>query len=217
MTPGNLTSQTKEDNVPDQFHYLDNAAATRLDERVLEAMKPYFFDTYAVATSQFGYSLGIDAKDALEAARATIAARAGRRAEEFIFTSGEHRVQQHGDQRRGAGPGRQEGPAPHHQPPSRTSRCSTAPARWSSQGFEVTYLRRGRGRPGGPGRSCARAITPETILVSIQAANQEIGTLQDMAAIGAICRERGVLFHTDATHTFPRVPLNVQRSCRSTW
>ena len=54
------------------------------------------------------------------------------------------------------------------------------------------------------------AITPETILVSVQAANQEIGTLQDLAAIGAICREKGMLFHTDATHSFPRVPLDVR-------
>ena len=50
--------------------YLDNAATTRLDERVLEAMKPYFFETYAVATSEFGYSLGIEAREALDEARA---------------------------------------------------------------------------------------------------------------------------------------------------
>ncbi|MCX7856003.1 MAG: aminotransferase class V-fold PLP-dependent enzyme, partial [Anaerolineae bacterium] len=57
--------------------YLDNAAATRLDERVLEAMKPYFFDVYAVATSQFGYSIGLDAREALDNARARIAAALG--------------------------------------------------------------------------------------------------------------------------------------------
>jgi len=57
--------------------YLDNAASTRLDERVLEAMKPYFFNTYAVATSQFGYSLGIDARDALDDARARVATTLG--------------------------------------------------------------------------------------------------------------------------------------------
>jgi len=68
--------------------YLDNAAATRLDERVLEAMQPYFFDTYAVATSQFGYSLGIDARDALDDARARVATALGAGPEEFIFTSG---------------------------------------------------------------------------------------------------------------------------------
>ncbi len=55
-----------------------------------------------------------------------------------------------------------------------------------------------------------RAITPETALVSIQAANQEIGTLQDLQAIADICRERETLFHTDATHAYPRVPLNMR-------
>ena len=68
--------------------YLDNAAATRLDERVLEAMKPFLFDTYAVATSQFGYSPGIEAKDALDMARAKIATHLGAAPEEFVFTSG---------------------------------------------------------------------------------------------------------------------------------
>ena len=69
--------------------YLDNSAATRLDERVLEAMKPYLFETYAVATSEFGYSMGIEAREGLEAARATLAARLGAaQAEEFVFTSG---------------------------------------------------------------------------------------------------------------------------------
>ena len=68
--------------------YLDNAAATRLDERVLEAIEPYLFDLYAVATSQFGYSLGIDARDALDKARGQIAAALGAGPEEFLFTSG---------------------------------------------------------------------------------------------------------------------------------
>ena len=64
--------------------YLDNAAATRLDERVLEAMKPYMFETYAVATSQFGYSPGIEAKDALDHARSKVAAALGATAEEIV-------------------------------------------------------------------------------------------------------------------------------------
>ena len=55
--------------------YLDNAACTRLDERVFEAMKPYFFDIYAVATSEFGYSMGIEAKEGLEGAREGIASK----------------------------------------------------------------------------------------------------------------------------------------------
>ncbi|NVL93275.1 MAG: aminotransferase class V-fold PLP-dependent enzyme, partial [Desulfobacterales bacterium] len=68
--------------------YLDNAASTRLDERVLEAMKPYFFETYAVATSEFGYSIGIEAKEALEKARGTLATALGASPKELIFTSG---------------------------------------------------------------------------------------------------------------------------------
>ena len=68
--------------------YLDNAASSRLDERVLEAMRPYYFDTYAVATSQFGYSAGVEAKDALDRARSGLAAALGAQPEEIVFTSG---------------------------------------------------------------------------------------------------------------------------------
>ncbi len=67
--------------------YLDNAAATRMDERVLEAMTPYFLETFAVATSQFGYSAGIEAKEALQSARTTISAALGATAEEFVLTA----------------------------------------------------------------------------------------------------------------------------------
>ena len=69
--------------------YLDNSACTRLDERVLEAIKPYFFDTYAVATSEFGYSMGIDAKEGLENAREGIASKLDANSDEIIFTSGD--------------------------------------------------------------------------------------------------------------------------------
>jgi cysteine desulfurase len=72
----------------DKWTYLDNAATTRLDERVLEAMKPYLFETYAVATSQFGYSMGIDAREALEKARGFLQGRLGAAEEEVVFTSG---------------------------------------------------------------------------------------------------------------------------------
>ena len=68
--------------------YLDNASSTRLDERVLEAMKPYFFEVYAVATSEFGYSMGIEAKDGLTAAREKLAGMLRAGPEEVVFTSG---------------------------------------------------------------------------------------------------------------------------------
>jgi len=68
--------------------YMDNASATRLDERVLDAMKPYFFEIYAVATSEFGYSQGIEARESLQKAREVIANSLKANSEEVIFTSG---------------------------------------------------------------------------------------------------------------------------------
>jgi len=193
--------------------YLDNAAATRLDERVLEAMKPYFFETYAVATSQFGYSPGIEARDALDAARATIAGALGAAPEEFIFTSGSTESSNMAIKGVAMALGEKKG---RH---IIISRIEDFPVLHSAralekQGFQVTYLdvdEYGRLDLDQLREAItAENIAPETILVSVQAANQEIGTLQDVAAIGAICRERGVLFHIDATHSFPRVPLDVQ-------
>lgn len=193
--------------------YLDNAAATRLDERVLEAMNPHFFETYAVATSQFGYSPGIEARDALDAARATIAGALGAAPEEFIFTSGSTESSNMAIKGVAMALGEKKG---RH---IIISRIEDFPVLHSAralekQGFQVTYLdvdEYGRLDLDQLREAItAEDIAPETILVSVQAANQEIGTLQDVAAIGAICRERGVLFHIDATHSFPRVPLDVR-------
>jgi len=190
------------------FVYLDNAATTRLDERVLEAMKPYFLETYAVATSQFGYSPGIEAKDALDAARAAIAATLGAEAEEFVFTSGSTESSNMAVKGVALALGEKKG---RH---IITTRIEDFPVLYSAralekQGFRVTYLDVDEfGRV--DLEQLQAAITPETILVSIQSANQEIGTLQDVAGIAAICQEYGVLFHTDATHSFPRVPLDVR-------
>jgi cysteine desulfurase len=188
--------------------YLDNAAATRLDERVLEVMKPNFFDRYAVATSQFGYSLGVDARDTLDDARGRIAAAMGAASEEFLFTSGS--TESSNLAVKGVALALAEKKGRH----VITSPIEDFPVLHSAralerQGFQVTHARVDE-----TGRvdldHLRESITPATILVSIQAANQEIGTLQDLAAIGALCQGKGVLFHTDATHSFPRVPLDVQ-------
>ena len=188
--------------------YLDNAAATRLDERVLEAMKPFLFDTYAVATSQFGYSPGIEAKDALDMARAKIASHLGASPEELVFTSGG--TESSNMALKGVALALREKKGAH----LITTRIEDFPVLYSArtlekQGFRVTYL--DVDQWGRVDLDVLRdAIRPETILVSVQTANQEIGTLQDLAAIGAICREKGTLLHTDATHSFPRVPLDVR-------
>ena len=188
--------------------YLDNAAAARLDEQVLEAMKPYFFDVYAVATSQFGYSAGIDARDAMDDARSRVATAMGAAPEEFVFTSGSTESSNLAIKGVAMALGEKKGKH------IIVSKIEDFPVLYSArglekQGFRVTYLDvDGHGRIGLD--QLRETITPETILVSIQAGNQEIGTLQDVTTIGAICREKGVLFHTDATHSFPRVPLDVR-------
>jgi len=188
--------------------YLDNAAATRLDERVLEAMKPYFFDVYAVATSQFGYSIGLDAREALDNARIRIAAVLGASPDEFIFTSGDTESSNLAIKGVALALGEKKG---RH---IVTTPIEDFPVLHSvraleRQGFRATYVRVDE-----TGRvdldHLRESLTPETILVSIQTANQEIGTLQDIRTIAEICREKGVLFHTDATHAFTRVPLDVR-------
>jgi len=175
---------------------------------VLEAMKPYFFDLYAVATSQFGYSLGIDARDALDAARGQVAAALGAKPEEFIFTSGDTESSNLALKGVALALGEKKG---RH---IVTSPLEDFPVLYSAralekQGFRVTYVRVDE-----TGRvdldQLREAITPETILVSIQTANQEIGTLQELQAIGEMAHEKGTLFHTDATHSFTRLPLDVR-------
>ncbi len=189
--------------------YLDNSSATRLDERVLEAMKPYLFDQYAVATSEFAYSQGIEASETLNGARESLAKALGAAPEEFIFTSGSTESSNIAIKGVALAPGDKKGKH------IIVSKIEDFPVLNSAkalekQGFKVTYL-----EVDGDGfvdlDKLKEAITKDTVLVSIQHANQEIGTIQDIASIGGICREKGVLFHTDATHTFPRVPIDVKK------
>lgn len=189
--------------------YLDNAAATRMDERVFEAMKPYFFETYAVATSEFGYSLGIEAKEALDDARLTLASLLGGAPEEFVFTSGST------ESSNLAVKGVVQALAKKKGTHIIVTKIEDFPVLNSAkalerQGITVTYL--GTDETGLVNlEQLEQAITSDTVLVSIQHANQEIGTLQDIKTAAEICEEKEVLFHTDATHTFTRVPLDVRK------
>jgi cysteine desulfurase len=186
--------------------YLDNAASTRLDERVLEAMKPFFFDTYAVATSEFAYTQGIEAREALDEARGSLSKALNANPEEFIFTSGSTESSNMALKGVALALGKKKGKH------LIVSKIEDFPVLHSAQslerqGFQVTYL-----NVDGEGfiniDELRDSISDETILVSIQHANQEIGTIQDIDGISNICREKGTLFHTDATHTFRRVPLD---------
>ncbi len=189
--------------------YLDNSAATRLDERVLEAMKPYFFEKYAVATSEFAYSQGIEVREALDGVREAVASALGAAPEEFIFTSGSTESSNIVLKGIALALGNKKGKH------LIVSKIEDFPVLNSAkalekQGFRVTYL-----DVDGDGfvnlDKLSDSITRETILVSIQHANQEIGTIQDIEKIGRICHKKGILFHTDATHTFPRILLDVKK------
>ncbi len=190
-------------------YYMDNAAATRLDEKVLEAMQPYFFETYSVATSEFGYSLGIEAREALEDARSRLAGLLGAANDEFIFTSGS--TESSNLALKGVARALGEKKGKH----IIVSKIEDFPVLHSArtlsrEGFRVDFLDvDGRGFV--DMEKLRSLISGDTILVSIQHGNQEIGTVQDIESIGELCREKGVLFHTDATHTFMRVPLDVSK------
>jgi cysteine desulfurase len=187
--------------------YMDNSAATRMDERVLEAMTPYFFEKYAVATSEFAYSQGIEVSESLEEARTVLADALGAAPEEFIFTSGD--TESSNMAVKGAALAAK---GKKHLIVSKIEDFAVlnSAKALEKQGFTVTYL-----DVDGEGfinpEKLNEAITQDTFLVSIQHANQEIGTIQDIEAIGTICREKKVGFHTDATHTFGRVPIDVKK------
>ena len=193
----------------DKSVYLDNAASTRLDERVLEAMKPYFFDTYAVATSEFGYSMGIESKEGLERSRKVIASALGGDANEIVFTSGS--TESSNMAIKGV-LSALKGKKDDHLIVSRLEDfdvLNTAKM-LEKQGYKVDFI-----DVDSEGvldlEMLKSAITPQTALVSIQYANQEIGTVQDIKAIADICKENEVLLHTDATHSFTRLPLDVSQ------
>ncbi|MDI3484986.1 MAG: cysteine desulfurase [Methanolobus sp.] len=194
----------------DEMIYLDNSASTRLDERVLDAMKPYFFDTYAVATSEFGYSMGIDAKEGLEEARTIIANSLGATPEEIVFTSGDTESSNMAIKGVVAALKKKKGEHIIVSKLEDFAVLNTA-KNLEKQGYSVDYI-----SVDSEGfvdlEELKSKIRDDTVLVSIQHANQEIGTLQDLDAIAKICKEKDVLFHTDATHSYMRVPINVSQT-----
>jgi len=186
--------------------YLDNSAATRIDERILDAMNPYFTKIYSVATSEFGYSLGLESRDALNSAREKLSAAIGASADEFIFTSGST------ESSNMAIKGIAINALNKNQNHLVISKIEDFPVLYSARslkksGFKVTELDVDEF-----GfidlNQLEDSINEKTALVSIQHANQEIGTVQDIKNISKICKMKNTVFHTDATHTFGRIPIN---------
>ena len=186
--------------------YLDYQATTPCDSRVVAAMTPYFTEIFGNPHSQ-QHVFGRAADAAVEEARGEIAALIGARPNEIIFTSGATEANNlaiKGAAQFHAARGR-------HLVTVATEHKSVLEPlrRLGEEDFALTVV---PVDPDGlvPLDALARAITPETVLVSVMAANSEIGVIQPLAEIGVLCRERGVLFHTDAAQAFGKIPLDVE-------
>jgi cysteine desulfurase len=187
--------------------YLDNHATTPVDPRVLDAMLPFLTGKFGNAASH-SHQFGWEAEAAVEAARGQIAALIGASPNEIVFTSGATES----DNLAVKGAAEAHGGKGNHIITATTEHkavldsCKTL----AQRGFEITYL---PVRPDGliDLDQLKAAIAPRTILVSIMAANNEIGVLQPVEEIAAICRERGVLFHSDAVQAVGRVPFDVKK------
>ena len=184
--------------------YMDNAATTRVTEPVMEAMAPYFCEIYGNPSSVHSY--GRESRKAIETARRQVAQALGAQAGEIYFTgcgteSDNWAIRGAAYARKSKGRHIITSQIEHH---AVLHTC----AQLEKEGFEVTYLpvdEYGIVHPD----SLEKAMRDDTVLVTIMAANNEIGTIEPIAEIGAIAREHGILFHTDAVQAFGQMPINV--------
>jgi cysteine desulfurase len=187
--------------------YMDNHATTRVDPRVIEAMLPYFsehFGNAASRTHRFGWEAEAAVEDAREGVARLIGASSGK---EIVFTSGATESDNLAIK----------GVAEYYQ--SRGNHIVTTTIehkavldsckRLEKQGFEVTYVQVGKDGVVDPD-SIAKALTDKTILVSVMLANNEVGTIQPLAEIGRITREKGILLHTDAVQGVGKTAFDVE-------
>jgi cysteine desulfurase len=185
--------------------YMDHSATSPVDPEVFEAMKPYFTDSFGNASTL--YSLGREGKMAMESAREEVASVIGAKPKELIFTSGgtesdniaimgiAYKLKKKGN----------------HiitsdiEHPAVDETCKYL----EKNGFTVTYLpvyEDGIVKV----NDLEDAITDNTILITIMHANNEIGTIQPIAEIGAVAKEKGIMFHTDAVQTVGKIPVDVK-------
>ncbi len=187
--------------------YMDNHATTPMDPRVLEEMLPYFMEKFGNAASR-NHAFGWAAEEAVEQARERIAKLVGATSKEIIFTSGATES----DNLAIKGVAEMYREKGNHIITAVTEHKAVLDTckRLEKYGYRVTYL---------PVQKdglidledLKRAMDDKTILVTIMAANNEIGVLQPIAEIGKLCRERGVLFHSDATQAVGKIPVDVNQ------
>ena len=186
--------------------YADNAATTAMSQVAIEAMLPYFNKVYGNPSSL--HSTGQEAKEALDAARATVAACLGCEPREIIFTSGGSEADNQAivsAARFGARKGKKHiiSTAFEHHAVLHTL------AKLEKEGYEVTYLDVSGGHTI-TAQQVADAIRPDTCLVTTMYANNEIGSVLPIAEIGAVCKAAGVTFHTDAVQAVGHIKINVK-------
>lgn len=184
--------------------YLDNAATTKTAPEVVEAMLPYFSELYGNPSSVYQFSQ--KSKEAIAASRETIAGALGAKPEEIYFTAGgteadNWAIKAAAEAYRAKGNHIITSKIEHH--------AVLHTCQWlEKQGYEVTYLdvdESGIVKLD----QLKKTVRPETILISIMFANNEIGTIQPVKEIGQIAREHGILFHTDAVQAFGQIPIQV--------
>jgi cysteine desulfurase len=186
--------------------YLDNHATTRTDPRVVEAMIPYFTELYGNSAST-SHRFGSQAAEAVERARAQVARALGAEPREIVFTSGateSNNLAIKGVARAATRRGN------HLVTAASEHRAVLDPfKRLARQGWEITVVpcdENGRVSAA----AVAVALTERTVLVSIMAANNEVGAINPIAEIGRLCHDHGVVFHTDAAQAVGKIPLDVQ-------
>ena len=185
--------------------YLDHHATTPLDSAVLEAMMPYLTDKFGNASSRT-HAYGWEAEEAVHQAREQVAALINARPEEIVFTSGATES----DNLALKGVARAYRNRGNHLITTTTEHRAVLDAcqALEAEGFDVTYVPVDRGGLVDP-EDVRRAITPRTTLISVMYVNAEIGTIGPLADIGAIAREHGVLFHSDAVQGVGKIACNV--------
>ena len=189
----------------DRFVYLDNAATTKTSPTVLEAMLPYFSELYGNASSI--YSIGVESKEAITQSREMIASTLGAKPEEIYFTAGgteadNWALKATAEAYGGKGKHIITSKIEHH---AILHTC----ANLEKCGYEVTYIdvdENGVIKL----EELKKAIRPDTILISVMFANNEIGTIQPIREIGELAAQHGILFHTDAVQAAGHMPLDVQ-------
>ena len=191
--------------------YLDYSATTPVDPRVVDKMIPFLYENFGNAAST-SHEYGWKAKEAVENARAEVAALINADPKEIVWTSGATES----DNLAIKGAARFHKDKGKHLITVKTEHKAVLDSmrELEREGFEVTYMDVGK-----DGLldldALAKAMRPDTTLVSVMAVNNEIGVIQDIEKIGEMCRERGILFHVDATQAAGKIPLDVRRKPRA--